>query len=69
MARPYENWDQDFEEEFIRKAWFTCKDCSQGCQLAEGRLLAENDKMFALGRCNQCGANQKFDVTHVWREE
>lgn len=69
MARPYENWEQDFDSEFIRKAWFTCKDCGQACQLEEGRLLAENDKMFALGKCSQCEMDQKFDVTNVWREE
>lgn len=67
--RPYESWDRDFDREFIEKAHFTCRACGQDCQLKEGRLMAEEDKMFALGRCNECGSEQKFDVTNVWREE
>ena len=69
MARPYENWEQDFKGDFLRKAWFTCKDCGGDCQLIEGRLQAEKNKMFAFGKCSRCGKNQKFDVTNVWREE
>ena len=60
---------RDFDQEFIEKAWFTCKACGQDCQLAEGRLMAEQNKMFAIGKCSACGKDQKFDVTHVWREE
>lgn len=67
--RPYENWDRNFDEEFIEKARFTCKVCGKECRLQKGRLMAEGDKMFALGKCSECGSDQTFDVTNVWREE
>lgn len=67
--RPYESWDRDFDREFIESARFTCKNCGEECQLKEGYLKADGDKMFAYGKCSECGSDQKFDVTNVWREE
>lgn len=67
--RPWESWDSDFDKDFIEKARFTCKVCGKECKLDEGRLMAEGDKMFALGLCSECRSEQKFDVTNIWREE
>ena len=67
--RPYESWDRDFDKDFLENARFTCKACGQECSLANGRLMADKDKMFALGQCSECRHEQKFDVTNVWREE
>lgn len=67
--RPYPTWGSDFDRDFIEHARFTCKACGKHCKLAEGRLAADGDKMFAFGKCSECGGEQKFDVTHVWREE
>ncbi len=67
--RPYENWDRDFDEAFIEKARFLCKSCARDCRLNPGRLMAEGDKMFAVGKCSECRGEQKFDVTNAWREE
>ena len=67
--RPYSNYGSDFDKDFIENALFECKACGKECKLEEGRLMAEGDKMFALGRCNVCHQEQKFDVTNVWREE
>lgn len=67
--RPYESWGQDFDKEFIEKARFICKACRQECRLDPGILQAEENKMYAVGQCSQCRSEQKFDVTHEWREE
>lgn len=67
--RPYPSYDSDFDRDFIENARFTCKNCVKECKLKEGRLMAEEGKVFALGRCGLCGSEQKFDVTNVWREE
>jgi hypothetical protein len=67
--RPWESWDRNFDEDFIEKARFACKACGKNCKLEEGRLMAEENKMFALGKCSECGREQKFDVTNIWREE
>lgn len=67
--KPYPSFGSDFDREFIEKAWFVCKNCGKDCQLREGRLEAQDNLMFALGNCSECGTPQKFDVTNVWREE
>ena len=67
--RPYPSYDSDFDRDFIENARFTCKDCKKTCKLEEGYLKAEGELMFALGKCNECGKPQKFDVTNEWREE
>jgi len=67
--RPYPSWGSDFDRDFIENARFTCRACGKECALKEGRLMAEGDKMYALGSCSECGSEQKFDVTNIWREE
>jgi transcription elongation factor Elf1 len=67
--RPYESWGRDFDRDFIEKARFQCRVCGKDCRLTEGFLKAEEDKMFASGRCSECGAELRYDVTNVWREE
>ena len=67
--KPYPSYNSDFDRDFIEKARFTCKICGKECRLDEGRLMADGQKMFALGKCSECKSEQKFDVTHVWREE
>ena len=67
--RPYESWDRDFDHDFIEKVRFTCKVCGKECKLDNGQLMAEEDKMFALGNCSECRSELKYDVTNVWREE
>lgn len=67
--RPYESWDRDFDQDFLEKARFICKACGEECKLDQGRLMAEEEKMFACGNCNRCGKAQQFDVTNIWREE
>lgn len=67
--RPWESYDSDFDKDFLEKARFTCKVCGKDCKLEEGRLMAEGDKMFALGRCSECHSELKYDVTNIWREE
>ena len=67
--RPYESWDRDFDQDFIEKARFTCKACGEECSLEEGHLMADGNKVFALGNCSVCRKPQRFDVTDVWREE
>ena len=67
--RPWESYDSDFDRDFLEKARFTCKVCGKACRLLEGRLMAEGEKMYALGRCSECRSELKYDVTNVWREE
>ena len=67
--RPYESFGSDFIEEFFKNARFTCKSCHRECQLVEGNIIAEEKRAYAVGRCSFCNSTQKFDVTHVWREE
>ena len=67
--RPYPSYGSDFSRDFFEKARFTCKSCRKECKLDQGHLMAEEDKMFALGNCSECGKAQRFDVTNVWREE
>ena len=67
--RPYESWDRDFDKEFITKARFSCRVCGKDCSLKEGFLQADGRKMFAHGKCSECGKDLKYDVTNVWREE
>ena len=69
--RPWETFGSDFDRDFIEKARFTCKVCGKDCKLDEGYLKSDPDeeKMYALGRCSECGSDLKYDVTNVWREE
>ena len=67
--KPYPSFGADFDREFIENARFTCKNCRKECRLIEGHLMADEEKVFALGQCSECGKDQKFDVTNVWREE
>lgn len=67
--RPYESFGADFIEEFFKNTLFTCKSCGKECQLVNGNIIAEGEKTFAVGSCCLCNALQKFDVTHIWREE
>lgn len=67
--KPYPSYGSDFDRDFLENARFTCQACKKECKLEDGRLMAEGNKMFALGNCNRCGSAQKFDVTNVWREE
>ena len=67
--RPWESYDSDFDKDFIAKARFTCKACKKKCSLKEGSLRADEEKMFAYGKCSECGKDLKYDVTNVWREE
>ena len=67
--RPYPSYGSDFGKDFLENARFTCRVCGKECKLNHGNLKAEEDKMFALGQCSECGSDQKFDVTNVWREE
>ena len=67
--RPYPNYGREFEKDFIENARFACKGCGKDCRLDPGRLMAEEDKMYAIGNCSECRSEQRFDVTNVWREE
>ena len=67
--KPYPNYGEDFDREFIENARFTCKACGKDCRLDPGELRAAQNKMYAIGKCSECRRDQKFDVTHVWREE
>ena len=67
--RPYPSYGSDFDKDFIENARFTCKSCRKECKLAGGHLEAQENKVFAVGPCSECGCEQKFDVTNVWREE
>ncbi len=67
--RPWKTWDNDFDRDFLEKARFLCKSCGKECSLEKSRLMAEEEKMFALGLCSECRSEQKFDVTNAWREE
>lgn len=67
--RPYPSYGSNFDKEFLQDARFQCPTCGKECSLRDGRLKAEEEKMYAMGLCSECGATQKFDVTNVWREE
>ncbi|GEM_PF-1538758 len=67
--RPYESFGSDFVEEFFKNTRFDCKSCHKECRLVEGKIITEEGKSWAVGLCSVCSSFQRFDVTHVWREE
>lgn len=67
--RPYESFGADFIEEFFRNTQFPCLSCGKECRLIEGKIIADEGRTYAIGNCSLCTKPQKFDVTHVWREE